>query len=75
MGNPLLTAVLLVAAGALFFRRRDWTNRWIGFFLVSAGLNHAAPVSRDFEGYALITWVLMISVFCIVAIFESPNKG
>ena len=74
MGHPLVTALFLIAAGALFFRRRDWTHRWIGVLLVSAGLNTVAGISNDLRFVALIAWVLLAAVLCMVGLFEDPKK-
>ena len=78
MGNPILTSLFLIVAGTLFFYRRDWIHRWIGFMLVSAGLNIAAGMSDYFkyiEPVVVGVWWLMIAILCLIGFFEDPKKG
>ena len=75
MGHPILTALFLAGAGALMmFRFQDMAHRWIGFALVSAGLNIAAGISNEIGIYALIIWIIAISALLIVCIFEDPKR-
>ena len=75
MGHPILTALFLAGAGALMmFRFQNLAHRWIGFALVSAGLNIAAGISKEIGMYALFAWIIIVSALLIVSIFEDPKK-
>lgn len=74
MGHPVITALFLIAAGFLVFRFRDWTHRWIGFMLVSAGMNIVAGISNDAAAAAILVWIVLIAILCLLAIFEDPKK-
>ncbi len=74
MGHPIITALFLIAAGLLMFRIRGWTHRWIGFMLISAGLNIVMGISNVGGGIAYFVWIMIVFILCLVAIFEEPEK-
>jgi hypothetical protein len=73
IGHPIITALFLIAAGLLVIRTRDWTQRFAGFMLISAGLNLSAGMSNDAAAYSLFVWIACVGVLCLVGLFEEPN--
>ena len=75
IGEPIYTALYLIAAGLLTFRLAGWTSRWIAFMLVSAGLNELAVTYSGERGYVLAAWIIMILILALVGVFEDPKKN